>query len=452
MSDEIQNPAGAVEIDIDLLERLEKYNKELEGAGFLKLQREDLLRKYKEYDMELEGKDYEELSSIYKEVMKDTNDYRVAYKDDPNWIDKQDLRDFEGTNTLQEVQTALRELMRECDFGRVYEQNLKYDKELEDLDIDTYEQLADFYKNYIGVLYDDNFPDGASFERWYEQTDLKSYEHLDTYEELKVAFRDLMTTRDKWLEENERKEIEEQIEMPTDSDEQAGTAAGDAAEDQRPQGLPVDKSEASSATERVEPLLGFEAAPIEGEASSHLIGGGGRALPTEDLRDKAFAGGEGEGAPDAAAAPAEAGDADKIETPPDSVGHPIIGSFKDFPGIGDALYRKENYEEDIVKEETQNQNIDTQDVQGEAPVQKEAQEHQGINTQEQSTSEAAPEQSVSSMEAQWSVDQDELLNPYEDDPSSIPEDELLNPYEDDPSPIPKEQLLNPYEDDPVVDP
>lgn len=172
MSDETQNPAGAVEIDIDLLERLEKYNKELEGAGFSKLQREDLLRKYKEYDMELEGQDYEELSSIYKEVMKDTNDYRIAYKDDPNWIDKQDLRDFEGTNTLQEVQTALRELMRECDFGRVYEQNLKYDKELEDLDIDTYEQLADFYKNYIGVLYDDNFPDGASFERWYEQTDL----------------------------------------------------------------------------------------------------------------------------------------------------------------------------------------------------------------------------------------------------------------------------------------
>ena len=75
-------------------------------------------------------------------------------------------------------------------------------------------------------------------------------------------------------------------------------------------------------------------------------------------------------------------------------------------------------------------------MQGEAPVQKEAQQHQGINTQEQSTSEAAPEQSVSSMEAQWSVDQDELLNPYEDDLS----------------PIPKEQLLNPYEDDPVVDP
>src|SRR5829696_2842412 len=91
------NTAGDdVEIDIDLLERLEKYNKELEGEGFSKLQREDLLRKYKDYDTELEGKGYEELSSIYKEVIKDTPDYRVAYKDDPNWIDKQDLRDFEG--------------------------------------------------------------------------------------------------------------------------------------------------------------------------------------------------------------------------------------------------------------------------------------------------------------------------------------------------------------------
>jgi hypothetical protein len=89
---------------------------------------------------------------------------------------------------------------------------------------------------------------------------------------------------------------------------------------------------------------------------------------------------------------------------------------KDFPGIGDALCRKESYEEDIIQEETQNQTIDTQDVQGEAPLQKEAQEHQGTNTQEQSTSEAAPEQSMSSTEAQWSVDQDKLLNPYEDDP------------------------------------
>jgi hypothetical protein len=49
-------------------------------------------------------------------------------------------------------------------------------------------------------------------------------------------------------------------------------------------------------------------------------------------------------------------------------------------------------------------------VQGEAPVQKEAQEYQGIDTQEHSTSEAAPERSVSSTEAQWSVDQDELFS------------------------------------------
>src|SRR5918992_435876 len=246
-----------VEIDIDLLERLEKYNKELEGAGFSKLQREDLLRKYKEYDTELEGKSYEELSSIYKEVIKDTPNYSVAYKDDPNWIDKQNLRDFEGTNTLQELQTGLRELMRERDSGHVFEQNQKYDKELADLEIDTYEELADWYKTYIGVLYSDNFPTGGDFQRWYEQTDLKSYEHLDTYEELKVALRDLMTTRDKYLEESERKRIEEDIEMPSDSVEQEKEAP------------PVDKPEAdaSSATERTEPP-GSEATPIvEGQTS-----------------------------------------------------------------------------------------------------------------------------------------------------------------------------------------
>src|SRR5918998_5354399 len=174
--------AGDDEIDIDLLERLEKYNKELEGAGFSKLQREDLLRKYKEYDTELEGKSYEELSSIYKEVIKDTPNYSVAYKDDPNWIDRQDLRDFEGTNTLQELQTGLRELMRERDSGHVSEQNQKYDKELADSGTETYEQLADYYKNLMGGLYSDNFPNEGDFERWYEQTDLKSYKHLDTSE------------------------------------------------------------------------------------------------------------------------------------------------------------------------------------------------------------------------------------------------------------------------------
>ncbi len=40
---------------------------------------------------------------------------------------------------------------------------------------------------------------------------------------------------------------------------------------------------------------------------------------------------------------------------------------------------------------------------------------------------------MSSTEAQWSVDQDELLKPYEDDSSPIPEDQLLKHYEDDPA-------------------
>jgi hypothetical protein len=83
MPDETQNPAAAGddEIDIDLLERLEEYNKILEGAGFSKLQREDLLRKYKEYDTELEGKSYEQLARIYKEVYKDTVDYEIMGPD-----------------------------------------------------------------------------------------------------------------------------------------------------------------------------------------------------------------------------------------------------------------------------------------------------------------------------------------------------------------------------------
>ncbi len=78
----------------------------------------------------------------------------------------------------------------------------------------------------------------------------------------------------------------------------------------------VDEPEpdASSATERVVEPPGSEAAPIvEGDAS-RLIGGGG-ALPTEDLRDEALSGEEGEGAPDAAAAAATEGV--EIEMPPD---------------------------------------------------------------------------------------------------------------------------------------
>ncbi|HEX2098883.1 MAG TPA: hypothetical protein VHF46_07505 [Rubrobacteraceae bacterium] len=407
MTDETQNPAAAgdVEIDIDLLERLEKYNEILKASDkqtgtpyFSKNQREELLRKYKEYDTELEGKGYEELASIYKEVVKDTIDYKLMHGDDPTWIDKHDLKTDANKDTPEELKAEIREAMRTRDFGRVFEQNQEYHKELADSGTETYEQLADYYKNLMGAVYHDNFPTGTDFERWYEQTDLKSYKHLDTPGELKAALRDLMTTRDEKVEEWERKQIEEDIEMPSDSDEQTWWGTN---EDEAP---PVDKPDASSATEWAEPLLGSEAAPIEGEASSRLMGGGGEASPTEDLTDKAFARDEeGEGAPDAAHA--QAGDADKLETSPDSVGHPIIGSFKD---------------------------VDTQDVQGEAPIQKEAQEYQGIDTQEQSTFEAVPEQSAPNTEAQWSVDQDELLNPYEDDPSSIPEDQLLNPYEDDP--------------------
>src|SRR5215218_5174696 len=74
-----------------------------------------------------------------------------------------------------------------------------------------------------------------------------------------------------------------------------------------------------------------------------------------------------------------------IEMPPDYVGQAGAPDAAAAPAdAGDALYRKENDEENIIQEETQNQKIDAQGVQREAAVQNEAQEYQGIDTQEQS--------------------------------------------------------------------
>jgi hypothetical protein len=152
----------------------------------------------------------------------------------------------------------------------------------------------------------------------------------------------------------------------------------------------VEEPDEPGATEQVQPP-DSEAAPIEGDASSRLIDGGG-TLPTEELRDEAFSGeDEGEGAFDAAA-PAGAGDAE-IEMPLD-------------PTSADAAH---------------------------------------VDAAALDAADDAAEDAPSS------IPEDQLLNPYEDDPSSIPEDELLNPYEDDPSSIPEDELLNPYEDDPVID-
>ena len=496
------------------LEQLEKYNKMMEGAGLSKSQRAELLRKFfSEYDKELEAKGldtYEELAKYYKEVYKETPDYKLMGPDGAKKVfDNIDQKSqpkqtpgYEGKpgtskeliDTPEELKAEVRELMRQRDFDRVFDQNLRYDNELKANGLDTYKELAGYYKDLYGFLNPDEFPNKGDFERWSKRTDLKRDKDLDTLKELRAEVQGLMAARDnKYVELNLRydKEFHEEgldtyeelavefkqvwklvnkgtpYENKYEGKDLEGFKHLDTYGELRKQTMRLMdqydrqhkvriekveevKPDASSAIEGAGPF-GIELAPIvEGEASSRLMGGG-EALPTEDLRDKAFFSGkeEREGAPDAAAtgaAPAEAGDADKIETPPDSIERPIIGSFKD---------------------------LDTQDVQGETPVQNEAQEYQGIGIQEQSMFEAAP---------QWSVDQDQLLNPYdeddptsskpkdqllnpyEDDSSSLPEDELLNPYvdeegaipkdqllnpyEDDPSPIPKDELLNPYEDDP----
>ena len=349
MPDGTHNPAAAGDDEIHVhhthrvtSEQLKEYNKQLEGEGLSKSQREGFLRKYKEYDTELEDKTYEELVSIYKEVTKDAG-YRPDISEEVFDLLEQKsartaLNQWEVIDTPEELRAEVRELMRMRDFDRVRKQEIETPP-------DSDEQAgADAGGGEIKHSYD--FADAAA-----------DAAAAAAAAAAKAAAREA-------------------------ADEDAGDA------------------EIEMPSESARRPTGADATPIEGDASSRLIGAG--ALSTEDfLRDESFSGKEeGEGAPDAAAARADA---------------------------GDALYRKENYEEDILQEKTQNQNIDTQ---------------------EQSTFEAASEQSVSSTEAQWSVDQDQLLNPYEDDPSPIPKDQLLNPYEDDPSSIPEDELLNPYEDDP----
>jgi hypothetical protein len=98
---------------------------------------------------------------------------------------------------------------------------------------------------------------------------------------------------------------------------------------------------------------GSEAAPIvEGEASSRLMDGGVGASPTENSRDEAFSGNEGEGAPDATAATdtavggasvggvavGDAGDRFSIGETNKDLSEPILGPLGD---AGDAAVEDE---------------------------------------------------------------------------------------------------------------
>jgi hypothetical protein len=351
--------------------QVEEYNEILKNSGFFsEEQREELLDKYRKYNTELEGKSYEELASIYKEVYKDTIDYKTMHGDNPTWIDKQDLKTHPNKDTPEELKAEVIEAMRQRDFGRVYDQNLadqrlEYEEELDEEGIDTYEELIDEYNRVWKLLHPYEPAEGGlrgkeyrSYEELREATiDLNTDLYLKYPQNAQVRIEDVHEVKpDASSVENAGMSPPEsardgEIEMPPESARDGGplnylrNLSGPTEEDElekqappadKPESdaasveptwswgtnedeAPVDKPDASSATERAEPP-GSAAAPIgEGEASSRLIGR--EALPTEDaLRDEAFSGEEkGEGAPEAnaAAAPATAAGDDEIEMPPE---------------------------------------------------------------------------------------------------------------------------------------
>ena len=493
MPDKTQNPnpaasGGAIEMPpesvrpplIDFAERLPAGV----GGPFAKVLREQQVNAHYEKELADKGIDtYEELAKHYKALRRETSteeERQEVFGDlRPNSAyihvyDKANLKSKEYLDTTEELKEAVKGLMKLHDEQNAHYQQLEaqYHKELEGLK--TYDQLAEYYKALFGTLNDRVFSNKGDFER----TNLKSFEHLDTTEELKRGIVYLLEERDHtaelferynseiegfdtyeklaehyqdlWKEVNkglslenywEWKDLRSMKEYDSYWELQLQTLH---LMEERDSKLPVPENHPAAPGGEIDvedpvlPLPNFQASgmPVESSFMDSFQGMPG-------IRDAGKAERDQFGIKNS-----------ETETPPDSSGHPLIGSFEDFPGIEDAFYREENYEEDLTQEETQNQTIDTQNMQGDAPVHKEAQEkHQAINTQEQqSTSEAAPEQSVPSTENQWSIDQDELVNLYEDGLSPIPKDELPNLYEDDHSSIPEDQLLNPYEDDPVVDP
>jgi hypothetical protein len=154
-----------------------------------------------------------------------------------------------------------------------------------------------------------------------------------------------------------------EIETPADSDEQAFAAAGrgetktplDLLQDQlRQGGLLAEKDEQEN-----------EAPPVDNPEADASSVEPSQPLPPE-VAEKAITydpNMDSDGPPEDDSGLRIDSETGRID--PDSVGHPLIGSFEEYPSITeDALYTKENYEEDIIQEETQNQTIDPQDVQG----------------------------------------------------------------------------------------
>jgi len=462
------------------------------------------------YEKELADKGidtYEELAKHYKALKRETateEERQEVFGDlRPNSAyihvyDKANLKSKEYLDTTEELKEAVKGQMMLRDEQNAHYQQLEAQYQNEFKGIKTYDQLAEWYKGLYGTLNDRVFPNKGDFER----TNLKSFEHLDTYAELKRAMVYALEERDhtaelydrygsdiegfdthekllehyqdlynevhgRWpdpsllwghegrlglqhetmllMEERDSKrpvpenhpaapggpafpEVEpdpppftlprnfqdqlgiknSETETPPDSDEQV--AAAERGETQTPLDFLLKEQlrQGGLLDEEDEQEKG-EAPPVDKPETVASSVEPSQPLPPE-VAEEAITYDPNMG-PDR---PPEDDSGLRIDPEtgwidPDSVGHPLLGSFEDFPGIAeDALYRNENYEEDIFQKETQNQTIDTQDVQGDALVQKEAQEeHQGINTQEQQSKfEATPEQSVSSTEAQWSVDQD----------------------------------------------
>jgi hypothetical protein len=121
--------------------------------------------------------------------------------------------DMEGLDTYEKLKIATYETMEQRD-NRL-ELSERYDKEIEDLD--TYEKLAEHYKDLHKVVKKDPNSDN------YEGRDLKDFEQLDTYQELHYQLKLLMRQHDNQQSHGVR--VENVEEVKNDVDDSAEDAA-----------------------------------------------------------------------------------------------------------------------------------------------------------------------------------------------------------------------------------
>src|SRR5215212_9344718 len=147
------------------------------------------------YEKELADKGidtYEELAKHYKALKRETateEERQEVFGDvGPNsayihmW-DKADLKSKDYLDTPEELKEAVKGQMMLRDEQNAHYQELEAKYQNEFKGIKTYDQLAEWYKGLFGTLNDDAFPNKGDFDR----TNLKKFEHLDTYAELKRA-------------------------------------------------------------------------------------------------------------------------------------------------------------------------------------------------------------------------------------------------------------------------